>query len=64
MLESFNSDTKELCARNRDLRNYIDSCHKESERSAEYPEQSTTYFNNVVNITVYNDSITPQKKQN
>ena len=48
---------------NRDLINYIDSCHKESERRAGYPEQINVHFNNVANITVDSDSITSQKKQ-
>ena len=60
MFESFNSDTKELCAINRYLQNYIDICHKELERAAAYPEQSTAPFNNVLRITVDIDSITPQ----
>ena len=64
MLESFNYETKELRATNQDLNNYIDSFHKESERSAEYLEQSTTYFDNVANITIVSDSIPAQKKQN
>ena len=64
MLEQFNSDKKELIATNRDLQTYIDGCHKESERCAAYPEQSTAHFNNVVNITVDSDSITPQKGKN
>ena len=49
---------------NRDLRTYIDICHKESERRAVYLEQSTSHLNNVLKIAVNNDSITPQNKQN
>ena len=64
MLESFNFDINELCATNQDLRTYVDSFYKESERRSEYPEQSTAHFNNVPNITIDIDSITPQKKKN
>ena len=64
MLESLNYETKELCATNRDLWTYIDSCHKEPERHATYPEHSTAHFNNVANITVNIDSITLKNKQN
>ena len=63
-MESFYYDAKELCSTKRDLRNYDDSCHKESERCTEYPEQSTANFNNVANITINDDSIDPQNKQN
>ena len=63
MLESFSSETEELCAINQDLRTYIDSFHKESEGHAVYTEQSTAHFNNFSNITVDSDIITPQKKQ-
>ena len=64
MLESFNSETKELCATNRDLQTYIDCCHQESERHALYPEQGIVHFNNMANITIDNNSITPQRRQN
>ena len=46
------------------MQNYIDSCHKELERRAAYPEQSTTNFENVANITVDSDSVIPKDKQN
>ena len=49
---------------NQHLWTYIDIFHKESERHASYSEQSTSHFNNVANITVDNDGITPQNKQN
>ena len=45
------------------MQTYINRCHKESERHAAYPEQSTEHFNNFANITVNGDSITPQKDQ-
>ena len=48
---------------NLDLRTDIDIFHKESVRRASYQEQSTTCFNNVADITVDSDGITPQKKQ-
>ena len=43
---------------------YIDSCHKELERYASYPEQSTANYDNLANITVDSASGTPQEKQN
>ena len=46
------------------MQEHIDSFHKESESCAAYPEHSTTHFNNVANITVDSDIITPHKKQN
>ena len=46
------------------MREHIDSCHKYSKSSAAYPENGTANFNNVANITVDSDSITPQKKKN
>ena len=46
------------------MRENIDSCHKESESRTEYPEQNTSHFNNVANITVNSNSVTPQKKKN
>ena len=64
MLELFNSEIEELRAMNQYLRTYIDSCHKESERCAVYPEHSTEYFNNFENITANSYSVTPQKKKN
>ena len=46
------------------MQEHIDSFHKESESRAAYPEHSTTHFNNIANITVDSDIITPHKKQN
>ena len=43
---------KEIRSTNWDLQKYIDGCHKESERRATYPEQSTPHFENIANITV------------
>ena len=48
---------------NQDLQTYIDSCHKESRRYAAYPENITAHFNNVADITVDGDSITPQNEK-
>ena len=61
--EIFNSEINEIHSTNRDIQNYIDSCHKYSEIRAEYPEQSTAHFENVVNITVLSDSVIPHKKK-
>ena len=60
MFESFNSERKELCTTNKDLRTYIDSVNKES---TPYPDQNTLNFENVANITVNIDSITSQKEK-
>ena len=38
----------------------IDSFHKESERHAAYPEQSTAHFEDVANITFDSASVIPQ----
>ena len=46
------------------MQDYIDSCHKESERRAAYLEQSTAYYENIENITVDSASLIPQEKQN
>ena len=43
---------------------YIDSCQKESERHAEYPKQSTVYFENIANIITSRDCVIPQEKKN
>ena len=59
MLESFNYETKELCATNQDLQTYIDICKKESPL---YLEQNTYHLENAAKITVNSDSINPQKK--
>ena len=55
---------KGIMRNDRDLQTYIDSFHKEPEICAAYMEHSTPYFNNVVDITINIDSITPHKKQN
>ena len=44
------------------MKNYIDSYHTESEIRAAYPEQRNANLNNVANITVNSDGITPHKK--
>ena len=46
------------------MRNYIDSCHNESEARTLYQEQSTVHFENLANITVNSDIIIPQEKKN
>ena len=45
------------------MRNYIYSYHKESERYAAYPKQSTEHFKTFANITVDSDGVIPQEKQ-
>ena len=61
ILESFNSEIKELRSVNQDLWTYIYSVKK---YRAAYMEQNTLHFKNVTNISIDSDSITPQKKQN
>ena len=46
------------------MREHIDVFHKESEKRAAYPEQSTAHFEDVANITVYSASVITQEKQN
>ena len=46
------------------MQNYIDSCHRESEKRAAYPENSTANFENILSITVDSDSSIRQEKQN
>ena len=41
------------------MKNNNESCHKESERCAVYPEQSTVYFEKIANINVGYDSVIP-----
>ena len=64
MLESFNYETNELRETNQDLKTYIESCHKESERCAAYLEQNTLHSEIASDIAINSDSITPQKKKN
>ena len=61
MLDSFNYKTKYFLSTNQDFLDYFDSAKKEL---AAYPEQNTLHFNNIANITIHSDSITPQNKQN
>ena len=58
-MEIYNYEIKEISSTNRDMQNYIDSCHKESEICAAYPEQSTAHFENVANITINSASVIP-----
>ena len=46
---------------NRDLQTDIDIVKKECEA---YPENNTLHSENVANITINSDSVTPQKKKN
>ena len=64
IVEIFNLEIKEICSTNRDMRNYIDGCHKESERCETYLEKRTAHLENVANITVNSDGVIPQEKQN
>ena len=45
------------------MQDYIDGCNKESGKNVAYPEYSTVNFENVVNITVDSDGITPHSKK-
>ena len=57
MVQTFNSETKEICSTNRYMQTYIDSVKNDH---VDYPEQKTSYFENVVNITVNSDIVNPQ----
>ena len=62
IVEILNCEIKEIRSTNRDMQNYIDSCHKEPEKRAAYLEQSTINFENVANINVNNYSLIPKNK--
>ena len=55
IVEIYKFEIEEICAINRDMRGHIDSCHNESQRREVYTEQSTTYFEDVANITGNSD---------
>ena len=57
---AFNSERKKLGTGNQDLRTYIDNVKKDC---TAYLEQNTLHFENVANITVNSDSITPHEKK-
>ena len=46
------------------MQEHIDIFHKESEICAAYLEHITAHFNNIANITIDSDIITPHKKKN
>ena len=48
---------KEICSIKQDIRPYIDSCHKQSEKCAAYPEQITVNLKNDAKITIYSDIV-------
>ena len=64
IVELLNYEIKEICSTNQDTRAYVDSCNKESERRAAYPEHSTVHSKNISNINVDNDSVIPQEEKN
>ena len=49
-----------MCSIDRGMREHTDSFHKESERRAAYPEQSTAHFEDVSNINDYSATVIPQ----
>ena len=57
IVEIFYSEIQEIRSTNWYMQDYIDIFHKESERHAEYPEQSTGHFEKVANITVDSNSL-------
>ena len=63
-MEIFNYEIKEVRSKNRDMQTYIDSCNTSSEKRAAYPEQSTTNFEKVSNITVNIGSVIPKEEHN
>ena len=56
-VDTYSFEIKSIRPTNKDMKFYFDSCHKESEIHVVYPEQSTEFFENVVNITVNSASI-------
>ena len=64
IVDIYSSEIKWIRSTNQDMKNYIDSFRKYSERRAAYPEQSNAHFEIGVNITVNSDSVIAQKKQN
>ena len=64
IVEIFSYEIREINSTNRDMRNYTDSCHKESERCAAYLQQITVNFENVSNITIDSDNVITKDKQN
>ena len=63
IVKILNSTIKEIRSTNRYLRNYIDSCHKESLICAAYMKQRTEHFENVANITINSANVIPQEKK-
>ena len=64
IVEIYNNKIKEIRYTNRYMQNYIDSCHKEPEIRAVYPEQNSVHSENFTNITVDSDSLITQEKHN
>ena len=58
----YKSEIEDIHAINRYMQEHIDNFYKGSESCAAHQEHVTTHFNNVANITINSDSITPQKK--
>ena len=59
-VEKYSSEIKEIHTTSRYLKTYNDSVKKEC---AAYAEQRNLHFENVSNITVNGDSVSPQKKK-
>ena len=64
MVNIYNFEIKYICSRNRDMQDYIHSCHKKSERRSAYLEQSTVNLVNFAKIIVNTASVYTQLKQN
>ena len=56
-------EIEEIHAINWDIREYINSCPKESEMCAVYTEESTAYFDDIENITLDSANVIPQEKK-
>ena len=46
------------------MQNYTDSCDRESEKRAAYPEKITSYFENITSINDNRDSVILQEREN
>ena len=57
IIDIYNYVVKEVRSINREMRGYIDSCHKEPERRAVYLEHSTEYFEDIENIAINSSSL-------
>ena len=63
IVNTFNSEIKEIRSINQDMQNYIDIFHKESERCEAYPEQSTEHLEIFANIALNSYCVISRKEK-